>query len=158
VRGGWGSFLFVPDTALGLGGLKGQDTHGWFLTTRVFRHLLCPQHLETSQGVSVDSLGVGAIEIRRIFVPDHRQHRQGSAEACSGDAGGVFAFFHPFSGVCGGLGSPLFVPGPALWLGGLKRQDTHRWFLTTCVFWHFLCLWCNGSHWAASGGDKRAWR
>ena len=32
----------------------------------------------------------------------------------------------------GPLVSPLFVPGPALWLGGLKRQDTHGWFLTTC--------------------------
>ena len=72
-QGGWGSSLFIPDTALGLEGLKGQDTRGWLKTTQVFWHFLSPQHLETRQGVSMDSLGVGAIEIGRIFTPDHHR-------------------------------------------------------------------------------------
>ena len=69
----------------------------------------------------------------------------GSAEARSGDAGGVFAFFCPIFAGWGGLGSPLFVPGPALGLGGLKGQETHGWFLTTRVFWHLVSPQCPGS-------------
>ena len=68
--------LFVPYHPTWVGGLKGQEPWLWFLHPRVFWHFLCLQHLETSQGVLVDSLGVGAVEIGRIFAPDHRRRRQ----------------------------------------------------------------------------------
>ena len=67
----------------------------------------------------------------------------GSAKAHSDDAGSVFAFLCQFSVVWGGLGLCLFVPHAFLVLGGLKGQETHEWFLTTRVFWHFLYLWHN---------------
>ena len=38
-----------------------------------------------------------------------------------------------------------------MWLGRLKRQDTPGWFLTTRVFGHFLCLWCNINQWRHRG-------
>jgi hypothetical protein len=139
--GGVGSPLFVPGPALGLGGLKGQETHGWFLTTRVFWHLVCPQCLETPQGVPLDSLGVHAVEIGRIITPDPSPTSPGSAEAHSGGGGGVFAFVDRVSAAWGPEGSSLFVPCAALSLGGLKEQDIHGWFLTTRMFRHFTCLW-----------------
>ena len=65
----------------------------------------------------------------------------GSAEAHSGDAGSVSAFIKLFPVAWGGLGSSLFIPHLVLWLGGLKGQETRGWFLTTCMFWHFMWLW-----------------
>ena len=47
---------------------------------------------ETSQGVSMDSLGVGAVEIGRIFAPDHRRRRQEAPKRVLGDAGGGLGF------------------------------------------------------------------
>ena len=104
-QGGWGLSLFVPDTAPGLGGLKGQDTPGWSKTTQVFWHFLSPQHCETSQGVSMDSLGVGAVEIGCIIVPDPSPTSPGSAEAHSGDGGDVLAFDDRIFTVWGPWGS-----------------------------------------------------
>jgi hypothetical protein len=46
---------------------------------------------ETFQGVPLDSLGVGAWEIRRIIAPDHRQRRQ---EAPKRILAMPAAFFH----------------------------------------------------------------
>ena len=91
--GGLGSPMFVPGPALELGSLKRQETHGWFLTTRVFWHLGCPQCLETPQGVPLDSLGVCAVEIGRIIAPDLSPTSPVSAEAHSDGGGGAFAFF-----------------------------------------------------------------
>jgi hypothetical protein len=59
-----------------VGGLKRQEPQMWFLHPRVFWHFLCPQALETYQGVSLDSLGVCTIKIGCIIAPDHRQRRQ----------------------------------------------------------------------------------
>jgi len=84
VWGGWGSPLFVPATALGLGGLKGPDTCGWFLTTWCIYPLPWAYSSETSQGVPLDSLGVGAVDIGCIIVPDPSPMSPGSAEAHSG--------------------------------------------------------------------------
>jgi len=142
--GGLGSYLFVPDPALWLGRLKGQDTHGWSRTTRCIYPLPWAYSSETSQGVSMDSLGVGAVEIGRIFTPDHRWRRQEAPKRVLGDAGGVLGFSCRISAAWGPLVSPLFVPGPMLLLGGLKRQDTRGWFLTTRVFWHSLSLYVGG--------------
>jgi hypothetical protein len=140
--GGWGSPLFVPDPALWLGGLKRQDTCGWFLTTRCIYPLPGAYSSETSQGVPLDSLGVGAVEIGRIIAPDPSPMSPRSAEAHSGGGGGVFAFFDRISTAWGPGGLYLLVPCTALSLGGLKEQDIRGWFLTTRVFWHFMCLWC----------------
>ena len=115
-------------------------------------------------------MGVVAVDIGRMVAPDHRAYgcarsslaSPGSAEAHSGDAGGIFAFIPRFSAVRGGLGWYLFVPGDAMWLGRLKRQDTPGWFLTTRMFGHFLCLWCNINQWRRRGviyehgADKKA--
>ena len=49
----------------------------------------------------------------------------GSAEAHSGNTGGISAFIDSFLAAWGGLGSSLFIPYLALWLGGFKGQDTH---------------------------------
>src|SRR3984885_1972803 len=119
--GGLGSPMFVPGPALGLGSLKRQETRGWFLTTRVFWHLECPQCLETPQGVPLDSLGVGAIEFGHIIVPDPSPTSPGSTEARSGGGGGVFAFSDWISAAWGPGGSPLFVPCSTISLQGLKE-------------------------------------
>ena len=47
---GLGSPLFIPCVVLLLGGLKGQESHGWFLTTHVFGHFLCLWHEQESVG------------------------------------------------------------------------------------------------------------
>ena len=40
----------------------------------------------------MDSLGVGAVEIGRIFAPDHRRRRQEAPKRVLGDAGGGLGF------------------------------------------------------------------
>ena len=69
---------------------------------------------KTSQGVPLDSLGVGAVEIRCIIVPDHRRHRQEAPKRVLGNATGILVFSCWISTAWGPLVSPLFVPGPAL--------------------------------------------
>jgi hypothetical protein len=118
-----GLYMFVPFTALVLGDLKVQETRGWFLTTRVFWHFLCPQRLETPQGVPLDSLGVGAVKIGHIIVPDPSPMSPGSAEAHSSGSGGIFAFSDRTSVVWGPWGLYLLVPCVVLWLGGLKKRN-----------------------------------
>ena len=103
--GGWGSPLFVPATALWLGGLKGQDTRGWFLTTRCIYPLPWAYSSETSQGVPLDSLGVGAVEIGHIIAPDPSPTSPGSAEAQSGGGGGIVVSFDWISTAWGPGGS-----------------------------------------------------
>ena len=122
MQGGWGSYIFVPDTALCLGGLKGQDTRGWFLTTRCIYSFPWAYSSETSQGVPLDSLGVGAVKIGCIIAPDPSPTSPGSAEAHSGDGGGVFAFHDQIFAVWGPCGSYLFIPGVVMWMGGVKKQ------------------------------------
>jgi len=139
--GGWGSPLFIPATVLGLGGLKGQDTRRWFLTTRCIYPLPWAYSSETSHGVPLDSLGVSSIEIRCIIVPDPSPMSPASAEAHSGGGGSIFAFLDCISMAWGPGGLPLFVPCAAMLLWGLKEQDIRRWFLTTRMFWVFMCLW-----------------
>jgi len=106
--GGWKSPLFIPATALGLGGLKGQDTHGWFLTTQCIYPLPWAYSSETSQGVPLDSLGVGAIEIGCIIVPDPSPMLPASTEAHSGGGGGIFAFLDCIS-MAWGPGGCLYL-------------------------------------------------
>jgi len=140
----WGPLvlpLFIPGPALWLGGLKRQDTCGWFLTTWCIYPLPWAYSSETSQGVPLDSLGVGAVEIRHIIVPDPLPMSPASAEAHSGSGSGIFAFFDCISMTWGPGGLPLFVPCAAMLLWGLKEQDICGWFLTTRVFWVFMCLW-----------------
>jgi len=86
-------------------------------------------------------MGIVAVEIGRSYAPDHRRHRQEAPKRISGDAGGVLVFFRRIAVAWRGWGLSFLVPGIALWVGGLKRQETCGWFLTTRVFWHFLCLW-----------------
>ena len=52
------------------------------LAPRVIRHFLCPWHFETCHGVSVDSMGFGAVEIGRIIAPDHRRRHQEAPKRC----------------------------------------------------------------------------
>ena len=94
-------------------------------------------------------------ESRKIaFLPDLQMTRgqpwtsPGSAEAHSDDAGGVVAFFDRIYVVWRGWVSPLFVPGIALCLGGLKRRNTH------------FCFWpptCFGTS-PASGAMGAVWQ
>ena len=144
--GGLVSSLFIPGVTLWLGGLKGQDTHRWFLTTRCIYPFPLPYSSETSQGVLLDSLRVDAVEIGRIIAPDLSPTSPRSTEALVGNAGGVVAFFHRIRVAWRGWWLPWFVPYTALWLGGLKGQETRRWFLTTCVFLCFLYFLCHGGH------------
>jgi hypothetical protein len=74
--------LFVPHHPMAMGGLKWHEPRRWWLPTCTFWHFLCPHRLETSQGVSVDSLEVDAIEIGCIVAPDRRQHRQNAPKRC----------------------------------------------------------------------------
>ena len=138
--GGLGSSLSIPHLVLWLGGHKGQDTRRWFLTTRCIYPLPWSYSPETSQGVLLNSLGVDAVEIGRIIAPDPSPTSPRSAEAPFGNAGGVFAFLRRICAARRGWGLPWFVPCTALWLGGLKGQETCGWFLTTHVFWQFWCL------------------
>ena len=141
-RGGVWDRLYSSQTLpSGWGTLKDKDTHGWFLTTRCIYPFPWSYSPETSQGVLLDSLGVGAVEIGRIIAPDPSPTSPTSAEALFGNAGGVFAFFRRPPAAWGGWKSPVFVPCTALSLGGLKGQETRGWSQTTRVFWHFLCLW-----------------
>ena len=139
--GGLGLYLFIPSTALVLGGLKGQETRGWFLTTRCIYPLPWAYSSENSQGVPLDSLGVSAVEIGRINAPDPSPMLPASAEVHSGGGGSVFAFLDCISMAWGPGGLPLFVPCAAMLVWGLKEQDIRGWFLTTHVFWVFMCLW-----------------
>jgi len=147
--------LFVPCHPTPVGGVKGQEPQMWSLHPDMFRHSLCPQHPRTSQGVSLDSLGVDAVKIGHICTPDHRRRRQEAPKRILGDAGGVFSFSGRIPLARGPLESPLFVPHSALSLEGLKGQDIRGWFLTTCVFGHFLCLLCDGVDMGAQGSDRR---
>ena len=108
---------------------------------RCIYHFPASYGSETSQGVQWDSLGVGAIKIGRIFAPDRRRHRQEAPKRFLATPASFPCFLCRFSAAWGGLGLYLFVPCTALALGGLKGQETRRWFLTTRVFWHFPCLW-----------------
>ncbi len=47
-----------------------------------FSHPRSTKQLETPQGVSSDSLGVGALEIRHKYAPDHWQCRQEALKHC----------------------------------------------------------------------------
>jgi hypothetical protein len=85
----------------------------------------------------LDSLGIGAVEIGRIIAPNLSLMSPASAEAHSGDSGGVFAFFAWVSTAWGPGGSPLFIPCAGMSLGGLKEQDIRRWLLTTRVIFPF---------------------
>src|SRR5580693_2267552 len=76
------------------------------LTTCVFWHLPRPQHLETSQGISVDSLGGSAIEIRHIFTPDHHRHCQ-EVPKCILATLAAFLLFVVHSLQSGGVWGPL---------------------------------------------------
>jgi len=88
------------------------------------------------------SLGVGAIEIGRTIVPDHRRHRQEVPKHILTMSATFLCFFCRIYVAWGGWGLHLFISGAALRLGGLKGQNTRGWFVTTHVFWHFLCLRC----------------
>ena len=114
------------------------------------------------QGVPLDSLGVGAVEIGRNYAPDRRQHRQEAPKRIPATVAAFLHFFLQVFAARGGMESYLFVPDIALCLEGLKRQDTRGWFLTTRVFWYFFCLLCNGGMWChrgviiKAGADKEA--
>ena len=141
-RGGVGGHLcsFQP-LHWGWGALKDKIHAGGFLTTWCIYPLPWAYSSETSQGVPLDSLGVGAIKIRRIIAPDPSLMLPASAEAHSGGGGSVFAFLDCISMAWGPGGLPLFVPCAAMLLWGLKEQDIWGSFLTTHVFWVFMCLW-----------------
>ena len=81
---------------------------------------------------------VSAVRIGHNYVPDRRQCCQEVPKRILTTLAAFLCFFHRISAVWGGWRLFLFVPNTALWLGGLKRQDTQGWFLTTCMFWDFL--------------------
>jgi hypothetical protein len=107
--------LFVPYQPTVVGGLKRQEPRMWFLHPRMFRHFLCPQALETYQGVSLDSLGVGAIEIGCIFAPNHRRRCQ---EAPKRVLAMPTVFLCWIFVAWGGWGLYLFIPAAALCVTG----------------------------------------
>jgi hypothetical protein len=68
--------LFVSHHPTVMGGPEGQEPRVWFLHPGVFWHFPCLERVGTLHGVSVDSLGICAVEIGRICAPDRRRCRQ----------------------------------------------------------------------------------
>ena len=113
--------------------------------TLVIYHILGSHNLEPFQGVLLDSLGVGAIKSRCKYAPNCCRHCQEVPKHFLVMLV-VFLCFSSALAAWGACGLPLFVPPTALVLGGLKGQETLGWCLTTHMFWHFLCLWCDSSN------------
>ena len=77
----------------------------------------------------MDSLGVGAIEIRRKNAPNHWQRRQEVLKHLPDDAGMPFVFLDDALIDLGALGLPLVIPGQPVAMGGHEGQEPHMWFL-----------------------------
>jgi hypothetical protein len=64
---------------------------------RLFSPLHSPYQPEPFQGVTLDSLGVDTVEIKRIIAPDRRQHRKEALKRSLAMPGWFVCFLAGFS-------------------------------------------------------------
>ena len=77
---------------------------------------------ETLQGVPLDSLGVGAIEIGRIIAPDRHRHRQEALKRIPAMPAGFLGFFAGFVWRVGVVGDLCSFQPLCLGWGALKDK------------------------------------